>query len=79
MEKLLFFGFYAADSATGDNNLKILKSGFWKEVQNKIIISLYPYSDSLTPAVFYAVKNSIFQDSFCCNFFVGLTIFHSEG
>ena len=53
-------------SPIGDNNIKIPKNSFWKKVQKSL---LCPYFDSLIPAVFYAVKISIFQDSCGCNFF----------
>ena len=32
---------------------------------------LYSHFDTLTPAVFYARKISIFEDSFCCSCFAG--------
>ena len=50
-----------------DNYIKIFKNSFWKEFRKSFSCS---YFDSLIPAVFHTVKIFIFQDSFCCNFFI---------
>ena len=62
-------------SPIGDNHLKIIKDTFWKDVQEML---LYPYFYSLIPALTYALKMPIFQDSFCCNFLQHLIVLHSE-
>ena len=52
---------FVKHSPVGDNHLKYLEIISGKSL-------LYPYFDSLIPAVFSAVTDSIFQDNFCCNF-----------
>lgn len=54
---------YIKDSAIGNNHLKNLKLVFEK------ISKMFSFN-SLIPEVFSAVKTSIFQDSFCCNFLI---------
>ena len=45
-------------SPIGHNHLKIFKNNIWKEIQKRL---LYPYFDSLIPAVFYAEKFPFFM------------------